>query len=697
MVRLLVTFGLLLPLPALAQDDPVDVVLLGTPSTWIHQADVASALLADGRIATVSSFELTSASAEPIDFTLYDAAFVWTEVPFAPAGRAVTLGDQLADFVDAGGGVVVAGNAFAQGTALAGRLVTDGYLPLTVAGTRSAALGRQRGVVAPLPNLGIHETLLNVVRFYGGTGSFRTRGISLTADALTTYRWEDGDPLVVVKEPSNGRVAAMNFFPVSNSLAAVYSPSEPNWDVLTDGAQLMTSTVLWTLNLIEPCLNTVLLQDLNCNGLDEAFEGPIDPLAFECDQSPQPNQDWYFLYERFGCEYEVSTNDQDGDLLGDQPVQIFPDEVTPSPFPDLRGPTCDNCPADFNPDQRNLECDGAGDPCDSCPTLEDMGMDQDADEVVDDCDNCPGFRERPNPDQSDVDYDVLGDVCDNCPSLYNPDQADGGLVTGEEETATSPSPDQFPTDGVGNACDNCPDLWNRDQLDSDGDGLGDRCDNCGNTPNVDQLDADADGLGDACDPCPLDPVIDPTDDDADGVGNRCDICPGDADPLQLDVDADGRGDACDNCFDIENPAQADGDGDGTGNECDNCVQDPNEDQADVDGDGIGDACDNCPDLLNLDQFDVDDDGVGELCDVCPGLTDLDQRDRDGDGVGDACDNCPSAKNGLQADEDDDGAGDACDVQIRGGGTLARCATLPGPAFGAWLGVLAFATARRRRR
>lgn len=677
-----------------AQDEPpIDLLLLGTPGVYVDQDDVRASLLADGRIATVTAYELNDVNTEAIDFTLFDAAFVWADEPFFDA---VELGDQLADFAEAGGGVVVAGWAFAGGSDLDGRLVDGGFLPLGVGGVRSGPVGRAKGEIVRLVNDGIHETLLNVVAFYGGTGAFRTTGLTPSSGALVTYAWEGGDPLVVVKETGTARVAAMNFFPVSNRQGVVYPPHQPNWDVISDGAQLMTSTVLWTLNRIRPCLNTTIAQDLNCNGLDESLEGPIDETAPLCDQDPQPNQDWYYDYERFGCEYEVSQNDQDGDLLGEQPVQVFPDEPQPVPFPDLRGPTCDNCGGFFNPDQRNLECSGGGDPCDSCPTIEDMGMDQDQDQIVDDCDNCPGVREAPNPDQADVDYDRVGDACDICPEVYDPQQEDGGLPNGDEEAETSPDPGNFPTDGVGNACDNCINVWNPAQGDTDGDSLGNDCDNCPDAPNPDQVDSDGDGFGDACDLCPLDPVLDFQDADADGVGDRCDICPEDADPLQLDVDLDGRGDACDNCPDDENASQADRDGDGVGNPCDSCPDDADPEDADGDADGLGDVCDNCPEIVNVDQLDADLDGVGELCDVCPGLQDPEQRDRDGDRVGDECDNCPSVGNGTQLDDDEDGVGDACDIQLRGGGTLARCATT-GPSAAGWIAALVGLASLRRRR
>jgi hypothetical protein len=83
--------------------------------------------------------------------------------------------------------------------------------------------------------------------------------------------------------------------------------------------------------------------------------------------------------------------------------------------------TGDNCPAVWNPEQKDADEDGAGNECDTCLTIPNPDqsatpcMDADDDGVLNASDNCPGVK---NPAQSDEDQDGMGNACDDTDSRF---------------------------------------------------------------------------------------------------------------------------------------------------------------------------------------------------------------------------------------------------------------------------------------
>jgi Thrombospondin type 3 repeat len=277
-----------------------------------------------------------------------------------------------------------------------------------------------------------------------------------------------------------------------------------------------------------------------------------------------------------------------GDTVVDSAVLIDNGRVAADGDGDGAGDPCDNCPTDSNPGQEDADADGVGDLCDVCVG---PGGDADGDGICDGVDNCPN---DPNPLQEDADFDGVGDLCDFCVGF-------GGT-------------------------------------DTDGDGFCDPIDNCPTDANPGQEDADFDGIGDACDPCGADPS--PIDFEGDGFCGSPSVCPAGCDNCpftfnsgQEDADSDGLGDVCDNCPTDANPLQEDADFDGIGDLCDFCV---GFGSTDTDGDGVCDPIDNCPAVPNPGQQDADADGVGDACDFCVGFGTV---DTDGDGLCDEADPC----------------------------------------------------------
>ncbi len=88
----------------------------------------------------------------------------------------------------------------------------------------------------------------------------------------------------------------------------------------------------------------------------------------------------------------------------------------------------DNCIEVYNPDQGDIDEDGYGDVCDTCPY--DADNDADEDGVCGDIDNCPTID---NADQIDADTDGFGDVCDACPNDPENDADEDGVCGDVDE------------------------------------------------------------------------------------------------------------------------------------------------------------------------------------------------------------------------------------------------------------------------
>lgn len=580
----------------------------------------------------------------------YDAVLVYPHADFLdPVG----LGDVLAAYLEAGGGVVLGYGAFSDDQGLAGAFVP--YLPLLPG-------PREQGGSGLVPVIPDHPVLVGTTWFDAGDGH-RTATAGLAPGAVLVATWDDGLPLVATREtPGIGRVVALNLMPTPDTVRPGY------WNRDCDVDDLLARALLWTTGYVWPFSDvcwagTVLARDRNCNGVEAVDELPVDLGDPRCAETidpvtgaPYPNRDEYLDYELHGCRYPVTALDPDQDGFGEGGIDVWGEDGLVDYSVLL---SCDNCPYEWNPLQEDFDCDAWGDVCDTCVDV--IGPPDNGDELV------PWGA------------DPWGDVCDPCPDDYNLDpplDADGDTVFDCVDNCVDiPNFDQLNQDFdlVGDVCDLCPTVSDLYGLDKDGDGIGDGCDNCDSVPNPDQANADGDLNGDVCDICPLFAWEDDGNRDGDMRADDCDLCPDafSSNPDD-DRDGDGVGDVCDLCPGEADPTNADTDVDGLGDVCDFCPALPGGDRDD-DGDGYGNDCDRCP-ALSDDQRDSDGDRDGDACDPCPFLvTGRDLPDADADGVPDACDGCP------------DEPGPVCSASglgLRGGGRT--CATGPG-SF--WLALL----------
>ncbi|MFO7676284.1 MAG: S8 family serine peptidase, partial [bacterium] len=127
----------------------------------------------------------------------YDAVGAHSNYTFADPNA---LGNVLADYVDAGGGVVIGNFGFTSGWAMAGRVMTGAYA------TVNPGENTHQGTT-----LGWHNAGHPIMAGVGAVGEYYAASGTFVASAESVARWTDGRPYVAVS--SNQKVAGVNSYP----------------------------------------------------------------------------------------------------------------------------------------------------------------------------------------------------------------------------------------------------------------------------------------------------------------------------------------------------------------------------------------------------------------------------------------------------------------------------------------------------
>lgn len=214
-----------------------DVAIVASAASSISDGrftDPRDKLLGTGFFNSVDIISTYQATPTLNDLRNYDAIITWSNTNYADP---VALGNVLADYVDMGGGVVVA--TYANSTTntsryLQGRWITGGYEIVPHASgstTGSASLGT---ILVPG-----HPLLDGVLTFEGGTSSARPTTTSVTAGSTRIAEWTGGKTLVAVG--SSMHRVDLGMYPPSSD---VYTTG---WVSSTDGARLMANALLYSI------------------------------------------------------------------------------------------------------------------------------------------------------------------------------------------------------------------------------------------------------------------------------------------------------------------------------------------------------------------------------------------------------------------------------------------------------------------
>jgi hypothetical protein len=203
--------------------------------------DVQQRLQATGQFAAVDIINTVPSTPTLAQLAQYNSVIVWTN---STPANANTWGDVMADYVDAGGGVVVAVFANTSTTTarrLQGRWLTGGYeiIPSARGTTTGGAL--LGAVLQPA-----HPIMQGVQTFDGGSSSFRPTAEEVCATCTKVALWTDGKTLVAVHD-TRPRRADLGFYPVPAG------SSSGGWNFFTDGALIMANALTFVAGTVTTC------------------------------------------------------------------------------------------------------------------------------------------------------------------------------------------------------------------------------------------------------------------------------------------------------------------------------------------------------------------------------------------------------------------------------------------------------------
>ncbi|HOW69423.1 MAG TPA: S8 family serine peptidase [Phycisphaerae bacterium] len=203
-----------------------------------HFTDVRDKIMATGRFSDIGIINTGRVTPAPADLKAFDAVVVWSNDQFADP---FTLGDRLADYVDGGGGVVLAvfANVNVRSfSALAGRFLLDDYFCISYPGHNVFPPildgPRQSLDRVFLPG---HPTMSGVTRFDGGNRSFRIWSSYLVEGASFVANWSDGAPLITVREINGTPRVDLALHPPSDTV------EEEFWVSNTDGGLILANAL----------------------------------------------------------------------------------------------------------------------------------------------------------------------------------------------------------------------------------------------------------------------------------------------------------------------------------------------------------------------------------------------------------------------------------------------------------------------
>jgi hypothetical protein len=221
------------------------VAVLSNEAATLFATDVVEKLEATGKFSLVDTINAATSTPALPQLLTYDGVLVYTGEFGSAIFDTTALGDVLANFVDQGGGLVVAFAAVVYKPsfpelALGGRYVSGQYYLIPRV---DSAYGSQ---VSAAVWDSTHPIMAGFTSFNGGSVNAWADTTLVVPGADVILEWADGKPLVVVSETAgignDQRRVDLNFYPPSSDTDSRF------WVATTDGDKLMANSLTWVAN-----------------------------------------------------------------------------------------------------------------------------------------------------------------------------------------------------------------------------------------------------------------------------------------------------------------------------------------------------------------------------------------------------------------------------------------------------------------
>ncbi len=217
------------------------VLICGAPGLPSWSGDVKAKIMGTGQFNSVSVFDIGSGTPTVEDLKQFSAVLLYTD---ASAADPILLGDNLAAYIDGGGGVVSAVFATAS-VPIEGKFSTTDY-QVMIPDAQTQGTTETLGTIWE-PS---HPIMEGVTNFDGGTSSYRSTSTSLAPGAYQIADWSDGLFLIAARSnvgPSLVNRVDLGFYPPSSDARSDF------WVSSSDGALIMANALTYVAS--KPCAN----------------------------------------------------------------------------------------------------------------------------------------------------------------------------------------------------------------------------------------------------------------------------------------------------------------------------------------------------------------------------------------------------------------------------------------------------------